>query len=162
MISPAKYSPSIFFDAMVFGSISPTFTPPEVTMAFSTGIGAVTLTVQCFKSVRTRSRCARVMSCTFSCGGVPERSMNSSIIFCGRGAPSTLQKSLLACFSKSDSKRLSSICSSSAGLRSISSRYCFLSKCRMCALAERMSGPLTPKCVKSISPKSEWIFLLFS
>ena len=32
----------------------------------------------------------------------------------------------------------------------------------MCALADRMSGPLTPKCVNSISPKSEWIFLLFS
>ena len=32
----------------------------------------------------------------------------------------------------------------------------------MCALADRMSGPLTPKCVNSISPKSECIFLLFS
>ena len=30
MISPAKYSPGTFFDAIVFGSISPTLTPPEV------------------------------------------------------------------------------------------------------------------------------------
>ena len=91
MISPAKYRPPIFFDAMVFGSISPTLTPPEVMIAFSTGIGALTLTVQRFKSVRMVSRWARVMSCTFSCGGMPERSMNSSIIFCGSSAPSTLQ-----------------------------------------------------------------------
>lgn len=60
-------------------------------IAFSTGMGAVTLIVQRFKSVRMVSRWARVMSCTFSCGGMPERSMNSSIIFCGRSAPSTLQ-----------------------------------------------------------------------
>ena len=39
MISPAKYSPGTFFDAIVFGSISPTLTPPEVMMAFSTGMG---------------------------------------------------------------------------------------------------------------------------
>ena len=50
---------------MVFGSISPTLTPPEVMIAFSTGIGALTLTVQRFKSVRMVSRWARVMSCTF-------------------------------------------------------------------------------------------------
>ena len=76
---------------MVFGSISPTFTPPEVMMAFSTGTGAATSTVQRFKSVRIVSRWARVMSCTFSCGGMSERSTKASIIFCGKSAPSTLR-----------------------------------------------------------------------
>ena len=63
----------------------------EFERVVDTIIGALTLTVQRFKSVRMVSRWARVMSCTFSCGGMPERSMNSSIIFCGRSAPSTLQ-----------------------------------------------------------------------
>ena len=98
MISPAKYSPGTFFDAIVFGSISPTLTPPEVMMAFSTGMGDRTSMLQCFKSVRSAARCSRVRSCTFSCGGMPERFTAAGMNFCGRSSPSALQKSLFACF----------------------------------------------------------------
>ena len=43
----------------------------------------------------------------------------------------------------------------SAGFRSMDRRYLCREKSRMCALADSTSGPDTPKCVKSISPRSE-------
>ena len=54
----------------------------------------------------------------------------------------------------SRSSRASSFCSSSAGFRSMDSRYCSLSHRRRWALADSTSGPDTPKWVNSISPNS--------
>ena len=87
--------------------------------------------------------------------GMPERSMTTGMSFCGSSASSALVKSRLMFSEKSRSRRSSSFSGVSAGFKSISIRQEETSSGRQ-ALAERMSGPETPKCVKSISPCSRY------
>ena len=75
-----------------------------------------------FITVSTRRRCSFVRSWTFQWGSIAVIRTKGSINFLGSSSSSALTKSLLVCFTKSESSRLSNAASSSAGFKSISRR----------------------------------------
>ena len=109
-------------DSMVLGSTSPTLTPPVVTMASVTGRFWVMATGKALRTASSAWRCSRVMSWTFSWGGMPESSMTTGMSFWGRRSSRALRKSWFRYFWKSARRRLSSWPWSKAGFRSISKR----------------------------------------
>ena len=71
--SPAKYSPSVFLDAMVLGSTSPTFTPPAVMMASAMGRGPDTGMRKPFRVSSRRRRSPFVRSWALRSEGTSAR-----------------------------------------------------------------------------------------
>ena len=129
-------------------------TPPEVTIASVTGLVPHTETGNALKSRKSAWRCSLVMEFTFVSGAMPDSFIRTGIIAFPARSPRAFAKSRFMYFSKSRKSLASSFFSSSAGFKSISKRYLHSPKRRICALAESTKGPLTPKCVNSISPCS--------
>ena len=77
--------------------------------------------VKLFKEVRIFLRISLVIEFTLILGSMPVYSTKGAIIFEGKSAPSELIRSLFVFFEKSESSLASSVCSSSAGFRSIES-----------------------------------------
>ena len=101
------------------------------------------------------------ISLTFLSGSIPDSPIITGIIFDGSNLFIEFLNCLFFASSNSRNIRLSSASYESAGLRSIN--ICsgfFIVFCFIAALADKISGPLTPKCVKSISPKSSYSFFL--
>ena len=90
----------------------------------------------------------------FSSGGMPDRRTTTGIIFCGNNSSSELLKLRFLFFSKSRKRRWSSCSEVSAGFKSSVTVYLPDDIWRMCALALKIVGPESPKCVNSSSPKS--------
>ena len=143
-------------DSILRGSISPTATPPEVTIASSIGRACSTVRVRCLSTPSSDCRSSLVIVFIFLCSGMPDRRMTTGIRLRGSKSPSALAISRFEYFAKSESRRMSSIFSSSAGFRSSSTVYLpgSIAPRRLDAL--RAIGPDMPKCVNSISPKSSY------
>ena len=139
---------------MVLGATSPTLTPPAVTMASLTGRVPVTSSAKCFSACTSPRRCSFVRLLAFSLPVRPARRSSTGIMLWGTSPAAILLISRLGFSPMSRSSRASSFCSSSAGFRSISSRYVSPSQRRRWALADSTSGPDTPKWVNSSSPNS--------
>ena len=104
---------------MVFAFTSETFTPPEVTMASSTGALQAMGTEKHWIVSSSARRCCLVMELTFCRGSIPLRAMTAGIIDRGSSAERLFSKSRFCAAEKSRRMRASSFFSSSAGLRSI-------------------------------------------
>ena len=135
--------------------------PPFVIIASLYPLGPLRVTGSFLKSIRSLFLSSFDISLTFLSGSMPESSIITGIIFAGK----SLFIEFLNClfFASSNSLRilLSKASCVRAGFKSIyMSRGCLIRLCLIDALADKIIGPLTPKCVKSISPKSSYSFFL--
>ena len=83
MISPAKNSPFTRLDSMVLGSISETFTPPEVIIASETGRFPVISTGNAFKSCTSSLRFCFVRELACMAGSMPSLRKTTGIMLLG-------------------------------------------------------------------------------
>lgn len=107
--SPAKNSPPIFFDIIVFGESSATDTPPEVTIASSIGRNDRGVSVKCFITLPSAALSSFVICAHFLYGSTPLRLTTSAIIDEGRSAPREFISAFAGLSKRSESIRLSSV-----------------------------------------------------
>ena len=92
--SPAKYSPLTSFDSIVDGSISFTFMPPRVIMAWPIGMAALTVIGTHFISAANACRCSRVTELVSVSAAMPESCTITGIILRGKSPSSAFWKLL--------------------------------------------------------------------
>ncbi|MPM95492.1 hypothetical protein SDC9_142646 [bioreactor metagenome] len=131
--------------------------PPHVIIASSIGRVPFTVNRRSFSVFPSAERSAFVNSSTVRSPEISDNRTITEIMLCGSRSPSAFLYCFLGAALKSRSIRLSSCSYVSAGFRSIS-KYAGASGFKW-LLAESTSGPDTPKCVKSISPCSEYTCL---
>ena len=106
---------------MVPGFTSPTFTPPEVTMASATGLGPETDRVKCFSSCKRARRCSFLKEFALSSGSICSRVQSTGTMLVGTSDKRTFSMLRLLCSRSSRKSRSSSFSSERAGFRSIDS-----------------------------------------